>query len=168
MGICRAGTLMVLRILLVLTLLIGTQATFAKRSKKSSLIQKAKVYHAKKQYKKSNAVFRKAYSFKRPRKMPVSVLYMVSLNYHKMGNHKSSLYYFNQLIKKAYLKIHVKVIKALKRDEVDEVKIPKILKASYYYMAMSYYALFNKSKRLANAKKAKRYFTICDEIDFNN
>ena len=60
--------------------------------------------------------------------MPVSVLYMVSLNYHKMGNHKSSLYYFNQLIKKAYLKIHVKVIKALKRDEVDEVKIPKILK----------------------------------------
>ena len=53
---------MVLRILLVLTLLIGTQATFAKRSKKSSLIQKAKVYHAKKQYKKSNAVFRKVAS----------------------------------------------------------------------------------------------------------
>jgi hypothetical protein len=100
--------------------------------------------------------------------MPVSVLYVVSLNYHKMGNHKSALYYFNQLIKKAYLKKHIRVIRALKKDTLDDVKIPKVLKATYYYMGLSYYALFNKGKRLANATKAKRYFSICDEVDFND
>lgn len=160
---------MVLRILLLVTLFLSfnIDSSFAK-SKKSRTLSKAKVLHAKKRYKESNRQLQRAYSFKRPRKMPVSVLYLVSLNYHKMGNHKSSLYYFNQLIKKAYLKTHIKVIKALKKDSLDDVNIPKLLKATYYYMGLSYYSMFERNERIDNARKAKRYFTICDQIDFND
>jgi hypothetical protein len=158
---------MVLRILLIICLGFSS-LSFARSSKKSIAIKKAKSYHAKKKYKKSNRALKKVYLFGKPKRMPVSALYLASVNYHKMGNHKSAIYYFNQLIKKAYLKTHIKVIKALKRDEVDEVKIPKTLKATYFYMGMSYYALYTKRSRLTNAKKAKRYFTICDEVDFND
>lgn len=159
--------MVLIRSLILFTLVFS--ANFAQaRSKKKITLKRAKVYHAKKQYRKSNAAIRKAYSFKRPRRMPTSTLFLVALNYHKMGNHKSSLYYFNQLIKKAFLKKHIRVIKALKRDTLDELSIPKVLKATYYYMGLSYYQLYGKTYRLANAKKARRYFKICDEVDFND
>lgn len=168
MGISWTGALMVLiRHLILFTLIFNAGFAMA-RSKKKIVMKRAKVYHAKKQYRKSNATIRKAYSFKRPRRMPTATLFLVALNYHKMNNHKSALYYFNQLIKKAFLKKHIRVIKALKRDEVDEVNIPKVLKATYYYMGLSYYKLYSKTYRLANAKKAKRYFKICDDVDFND
>lgn len=159
---------MVLRFILFLTLVIGAQTTFARSSKKVQILKKAKTYHAKKKYKSSNYIIQKAYNPKRPKNMPVEILYLYSLNFQKMGNHTSALYYFNQLIKKAYVKTHIQVIKALKKDNVDSINIPKVLRATYYYMGLSYFALFKQNERLANAKKARRYFKICDDIDFND
>lgn len=167
MVISRAGAYMVVRLLTVFLLLISFNS-FAQSKSQKRFAKLAARAHAKKQYTKSNQYLRRAYNFRRTRKIPGRILYLYAVNLQKVGNYKNSVYYFNQMIKKQYIKTHIKVIRALKKDEVEDVEIPKLLNATYFYLAQSYYAMFTKDQRKADAERAKRYFSICDAVDFND
>ncbi len=140
--------------------------SFAKRNNKG--FKRAQSYYKKKQYSLSLKALRRSYNFKYTKRIPASALYLIALNYQKLNNHKRSLYYFNRLLKNVYLKKHIRVLRALKKDEVDEVDIPKTLASAYFYMGQSHYAIFVQTENIAAADRAKKYFTICDEIDFND
>ena len=141
------------------------QSSFAKSDKRLILAQK---YFKTKQYTKSIYVLKKSYNFKKSRTIPASVYYLFGMNLFKLNRHSESIAYFNRMIKAGYLKSHIKTIKALKADEVDEDEVPKILKAVYFYMGQSYYALFLKSEKEIYSKNAKNYFRICDAVDFSD
>lgn len=165
MVIFGASTFMVLRFLFIFSLIISF-SLHARRG--NSNFKRAQIQFKKHQYSKSIRSLKKAYNFKRPNKIPASALFLIGSNYQKLKKHSRSVFYFNRLIKTTYVKKNIKVLRALKKDELDDVKIPKMLSSTYFYMAQSYYALFNKKKALSYAKKAERYFRICDESDFND
>lgn len=159
---------MVLRFLVCcIALFISTQI-FAQTKGQKRFISLASKAHAKKQYAKSNKYLKRAFNFKRTKRIPATVLYLYAVNLQKLGNHKNAVYYLSQMIKKQYLKKHLKVMKAYRDDEIDGDEIPKLLKATYFYIAQSHYAIFNKTKEKSYAEKAKKYFKICDESDFND
>ncbi|MFT6633073.1 MAG: hypothetical protein ACJAS4_003042 [Bacteriovoracaceae bacterium] len=164
MGISRASTLMVLRLLLIFTLLSSAN-TFARKGNPN--FAKAQKSFKKKQYSKSLRALKKGYNFKKTKKIPPSALFLIALNYQKLGKHSEAIYFFNRVIKNVYLKKHMKVVRALKKDEVDEVRIPKTLGSAYFYLAQSHYAKFVINEKLKDAFKAKKYFKICDDSDFN-
>lgn len=74
----------------------------------------------------------------------------------------------NRMIKRSYRKDHIKTLKMLRDDEIDGDEIPKLLKATYFYLAQSYYAVYNSTQDKLYAERAKKYFKICDDSDFND
>ncbi len=152
--------------MLIFLLLTGTYAQA--RSKKQVVLKTAKSLYSQKKYVQSIKLIAKYYSIKRTNKMPTSLLYLLALNFQKVNRHTNAIYFFNQLIKHHFLRKHIEVLKAYKREEVYDVDIPKILNSIYFHQALSYYALYNKTNRTGNADKAVQYFTICDEVGFNN
>lgn len=158
---------MVLKIITFFLLCFSLSALAQTKSQKR-FIGLASKAHAKKQYAKSNQYLKKAFNFKKTKKIPATVLYLHAVNLQKLGNHKNSIYFFSQMIKRKYLKAHIKTLKAFRADEVDGDEIPKLLKATYFYMAQSYYANFVESESITDADRAKKYFKICDDADFND
>lgn len=156
---------MVLRLLL-LFIFLSSASAFGRRG--NSYFKSAQINFKKKQFSKSLRALRKGYNFKKTKSIPPSALFLIALNYQKLNKHSEAIYFFNRLIKNVYLKRHIKVIRALKKDEVSEVRIPKTLNSAYFYLAQSHYAKFSKFEKLREARKAKKYFTICDESDFND
>lgn len=169
MELFRTNTLMVLRLISILLILVSfTVSSTVEARRANANFKKAQVYFKKKQYTRSLKSLRRGYNFKRTRSIPASALFLIGLNYQKLGKHKESIWFFNKLIKNVYARKHVRVIRALKKDAVDDVKIPRTLNSTYFYLAQNHYAIFAKTDRIANAKKAKTFFRICDDSDFND
>ncbi len=158
---------MAIRILTLFLILFSAQA-FAQKGSAKKYLSLAVKANAKKQYSRSNQYLSKIYNFKRTKKIPGQILYLYAVNLQKLGKHKNAIYYFNQTIKKRFLKSHIKALKALKADEVDGDEIPKLLKATYFYMAQSYYVIFTSSEDKLYAERAKKFFRICDDAGFND
>lgn len=159
---------MVLKIVLFFSLFLSIYGNAYALGARSKYIKKAKIYHKKKRYNLSNKALRKVFNFRKTKTIPASVLYLYGLNKLKAGKYPSSIYYFNKFIKRTYAKKHRKILAALAKEELEEEMVPKLLRGAYYYLGQSHYKIFTKKKKLTNAKKAKLYFQICDEIDFND
>jgi len=144
---------------------IGSSA-FAQRND-NPYFKKAQVSFKKAQYNKSLKLLKYTYNFKKTRSIPPAALFLIAVNYQKLNKHQKSIFYFKRLIKNNYIKKHSKVIKAMKKDEIDDVEIPKILNTAYFYLGQSYYSLFSKTSKIQFAEKAKNFFKICDEVDYN-
>ncbi len=158
---------MVLKVLPIFILLMSF-STEARRSKKAIYFKRAQIQFKKKNYPASLKYLQKAYNFKQTKSIPASPLYLISVNYHKIQKYSYSIYFFNRFIKNNYKRKHIQVIQALRKDEVYEVDIPKVLNSSYFYLAQNYYARFLRTEKISDAKAAKQYFKICDETDFNS
>lgn len=154
--------------ILVLFFMLGCLPALGQSNSQKRFISLASKAHSKKEYEKSNGYISKAYNIKKTRGVPSRVLYLYAVNLQKLGKHKASIYYFNRMIKKGYLKAHVKAIKMLQADEVDGDEIPKLLNATYFYMAQSYYAIFASTDDKLYAERAKKFFKICDDSGFND
>lgn len=158
---------MALKLLLILLVTLSLPALSQSRSQKRFVALATKA-HSKKEYGKSNEYIKKAFDVKKTKNIPSTVLYLYAVNLQKLGRHKNSIYYFNRMIKRSYLKAHVKSLKMLRDDEIDGDEIPKLLKATYFYMAQSYYAIFNSTSDKLYAQRARKFFKICDDSDFSD
>jgi tetratricopeptide (TPR) repeat protein len=156
---------MVLRILLIFFVL-GSANSFARRG--NPYFSKAQKSFKKKQYTKSLRSLKKGYNFKKTKRIPAAALFLIAMNYQKLKKYPEAIYFFNRVVKNNYRKKHIRVIRALKKDELDEVKISKTLGSAYFYLAQSHYGKFIKTEKYQDAIKAKKYFTICDDTDFND
>ncbi len=164
---------MALKLFLIFTLCFSqyalSQSSSKKRSKRSSsVIQSAAKLHKNKQFTKSNQLLQKKYNFKNLRKTPTIAYYLSGQNYFKLKKYRRSITFFNLMIKKKYIKPHILTLKALKKDEIDEDNIPKILKQAYYFMGLAYYKLYLKKNTPALLSKTKRYLKICNDVDFSD
>ncbi|MAZ49304.1 MAG: hypothetical protein CME65_12145 [Halobacteriovoraceae bacterium] len=158
---------MALRILLVLIFSFNFSAMAQSRSQKRFLSLATKS-HSKKDYARSNEYIRKAFDVRKTKNIPSTALYLYAVNLQKLGRHKESIYYLNRMIKRNYLKAHIASIKMLKNDEIDGDEIPKLLKATYFYMAQSYYAIFNSTQDKVYAERSRKFFKICYDSDFSD
>lgn len=163
MDLVRTNTFMVLRLLL-LFMLTFSSVSYAQRSSKV-YFKKAQIQFKKKRYSSSLKMLRKGYNFKKPSRIPASALFLIAYNYQKLRKYKEANYYFNRLIKNIYIKKHLRVIKAYKRNAVDDVELPKTLGMTYYNLGLNHYMLFRKKGSVQSALKARMYFKICDEVD---
>lgn len=155
---------MVLRGLILFTLFFSI-SSFAQRANKV-YFKKAQTQFKKKKYAQSLKLLRKGYNFKKPKYIPASALFLIAYNYQKLERFSEANFYYNQLIKNVYLKKHKSVVKAYKKDTVDDVKIPRTLGVAYLNLGKNHYAIFKKRRKFQSALKAKMYIKICDEIDF--
>ncbi|MBT4791204.1 MAG: hypothetical protein HON90_06505 [Halobacteriovoraceae bacterium] len=159
---------MVLKILISFLLFnfAVTSTVHARRANPS--FKKAQKQFKQKRYSQSLKSLRRGYNFKKTRRIPAKALFLIALNYHKLKNENKSIYYFNRLIKNKFTRKHIGVLKALKKDEVDEIKVPYLLGSTYFYLAQGHYVKFTKNNSIQDAHKAKQYFQICDDTDFND
>lgn len=156
---------MVLRVISIFLIFTFSSLAFARGS---ANFKKAQKSFKKGRYSQSLKYLKRGYNFKKSKSIPSSALFLIALSYQKLGKHKEAIYFFNRVVKNNYLRKHIRVMKALKKDEVDSVSIPRTLGSSYYYMGQSYYALFTQREKVSDAVRAKKYFKICDDTDFND
>lgn len=135
---------------------------------KSSAVKQAAYLHKKGKYLRSNQVLKRSYSLKNVKATPATVYYIYAQNLFKTGKYGQSINFFNLMIKKRYLKSHIKTIRAFKKEELDGDEVPRILKQTYFYMGLSYKALYEKSDKTVYLSKARRYLRICDEVDYSD
>jgi hypothetical protein len=158
---------MVLKTLLLLLLCSSFNAT-ARRSNKVAFTKRAQYLFTQKKYRSSIKMLRKAYNLKKTKRVPAKVLFLLGINHFKLKKYKSSNYYLGKLIKYHFRKKHVRVLRAKKKDTLDDLKVSRLQKSIYYYMGQNYFALFNKTKIKTYSKRSLNYLEICEELDYGD
>jgi hypothetical protein len=156
---------MVLRLLLIFLFCLSFNVS-ARRSSKSLFVKKAQHLFIKKKYKSSIQYLRKAYNLKNTKKLPPKVLFLLGINNFHIKKYKSSNYYLSKLVKYYFRKNHIRVLRAKRKDTLDELKVSKLQKSIYYYMGQNYFALFKKTNLHQYSKRSLNYLEICEELDF--
>jgi len=154
---------MVLKSILIFIVLFSANS-FARRGSKI-YFKKAQIQFKKKHYTKSLSLLNKGYNLKNPKKIPASALFLIAFNYQKLRKYQKSNYYYNHLVKNVYKSRHKKVLKAYKKDAVDDIELPRTLGTAYLNLGKNFYAIFKKHGDFQSAKKARMYIKICDETD---
>lgn len=149
----------------IFILFISVNTNAQRKTTKSLYIKKAQKLYTKNKYKSSIKLIKKAYNTKKLRKMPAKAIYLLGINYFKLESYKVSNFYFSKLLQYYYKKKHIKVLRAKKKDTLDEVEVSRIHKSIYYYLGQGYFALYKKTNLNSYAARSIKYLEICEEYD---
>ena len=158
---------MVLRFVLIFILLCSSISLYA-RSSSRAYFKKAQYQFKKKNYSKSLNYISKGYNLKKPKRLPTSVLFLTAYNYQKLNMYQKSNYYYNLILHSVYKTKHRQVLRAYKKNAVDDIELPKTLGITYLHLGKNYHNLFKKRGDLHSGNKARMYIKICDETDAAN
>ena len=159
---------MVLRWLVFTFIIIGSIApSYANRSSKI-YFRKAQILFKNKKYAQSLKALNRGYNFKKPKTIPASALFLIAYNFKKLGKYRESNYFYNRLIRNIYLRKHISVIKAYKKNILYELEVPRTLGMTYFHLGENHFRAYLATKKVQSALKARMYIKICDEMMIAN
>lgn len=155
---------MVLRVLLIFFFIFSSH-TFArfKKSGRSIYLKTAQKHYKKKKYRKSIQALNRIYDINKPRKLPVSVLNLLALNFLKLKRYSPASKYYHIIIARKYKNQHRTVLYALDSNSLDNIEPPTKLLRIYYRLGQIYYYLYSKTQNTAYFRASEKYFKICEE-----